>query len=317
MNLPLGELAALGTSVCWTISAFAFEAAAQRIGALMMSFVRVSMALCLLSVITVFLRGTPLPTDASAAQLGWLGVSGLVGLVLGDLCLFRSYLEIGARRAMLVQTTAPIFTVLLGWAFLGERPRPLAALGTVLVLAGCTWAIRERAAARERKLPDASDAAVAPAPARSGHVLTGNLGLGLTLALGGALGQAGGLVLSKHGMHGMHPIAATQIRMMAAVAGFALVITAIAAWPRVRATLANRRGLAFTGLGSIFGPTIGVSLSLAAIAHTQAGIAAALIATQQVWMVVATLLLGRERVGLGGFGGAVLAVAGVILLVLA
>jgi drug/metabolite transporter (DMT)-like permease len=316
MNLPLGELAALGTSVCWTISAFCFEVGAQRIGALMMSFVRVSIALAMLSVLTIFIRGTPLPTEASSAQLGWLALSGLVGLVLGDLCLFRSYLEIGARRAMLVQTTSPIFTVLLGWALLGERPRPLAALGTVLVLTGCTWAIRERTAARARALADTEPAAAAR-PAATGHVITGNLGLGLTLALGGALGQAGGLVLSKHGMHGMHPIAATQIRMMAAVAGFAVVITAISAWPRVRAALGDRRGISFTALGSVFGPTIGVSLSLAAIAHTQAGIAAALIATQQVWMVVATLLLGRERVGVGGFGGAVLAVAGVILLVVA
>jgi drug/metabolite transporter (DMT)-like permease len=314
MPLPVGELAALGTSVCWTISAFSFEAAAQRIGPLVMNFVRVTMAFTILTLLITLLRGTPLPTDASAAQLGWLALSGVVGLVFGDLCLFRAYLEIGARRAMLVQTTAPIFTALMGWIFLGERPRPLAALGTALVLLGVVWAIRERTAARERALAD-----VAPTTrsAGSGAVVAGNATLGLILALGGALGQAGGLVLSKHGMRGMHPIAATQIRMITAVAGFALVLTALSAWPRVRAALAHRSGLSYTALGALFGPTIGVSLSLAAIAHTQAGIAAALIATQQVWMVVATLLLGRERVGLGGFGGAALAVAGVILLVAA
>lgn len=300
MSLPIGELAALGTSVSWTVSAFAFESATRRLGPLAMNFVRVSLALAILSVVVIFVRGTPLPTDASAAQLGWLALSGLVGLVLGDLCLFRAYVEIGARRAMLVQTTAPIFTALIGWAALGETPRASAALGTALVLAGVAWAIKERTAAAPHT--------IAPQGA-------GRTGLGLLLALGGALGQAGGLVLSKHGMAGYHPIAATQVRMIAGVAGFAVVVTLARAWPRVGAALDNRAGVGFTALGALFGPTIGVSLSLLAVAHAQAGVAAALIATQQVWMAGATVALGRERLGLGGLIGAVLAVAGVILLV--
>lgn len=310
MLLPLGELAAIGTSLCWTASAFSFEAAAQRIGPLVMNLVRVVFALSILSAIMIFVRGTPLPTDATAAQLGWLALSGIVGLVFGDLCLFRAYVEIGARRAMLVQTTAPIFTALMGWVLLGERPRPLAAAGTALVLLGVAWAIRERTAAAER----ATTSTALPPPASK---LGGNLGFGIVLALGGAIGQAGGLVLSKHGMHGYHPIGATQIRMIAAAIGFGIVISALSAWRRVGEALQQRAAIGYTAVGALFGPTIGVSLSLVAITHTQAGIAAALMATQQVWMVVATLITGRERVGVAGIGGAALAVTGVVLLVAA
>lgn len=298
MSLPIGELAALGTSLSWTVSAFAFESATKRLGPLAMNFVRVALALTMLSVLATFVRGSPLPTDASAGQLGWLMLSGLVGLVLGDLCLFRAYVEIGARRTMLLQTTAPIFTALIGWAALGEVPRASAALGTLLVLAGVSWAIYERSAA------------VAKGAAGSGRT-----GLGVLLALGGALGQAGGLVLSKHGMAGYHPISATQVRMMAGVIGFAVVLSLASAWPRVRQGWADRRGVGATAVGALFGPTIGVSLSLAAVTHTQAGVAAAIIASQQVWMAAATVALGRERLGLGGLLGAVLAVAGVIVLV--
>lgn len=308
----LGELAALATALCWTTSAFSFEVAAKRIGPLSLNVVRVVIALVMLSLVMTFVRGTPLPTDASGSQFFWLALSALVGLVFGDLCLFRAYVEIGARRAALVQTTAPIFTALMGWLFLGETPRPLAAAGTALVLFGVMWAIRERSAAAER-------AATIPSARSSGSVVDrrmGSLGIGLLCALGGALGQAGGLVLSKHGMHGYHPIGATQIRMLTALGGYAVVVTALSAWPRVRASLKERRALAFTTVGSFFGPSLGVSLSLVAITHTQAGIAAALMATQQVWMVVVTLITGRERVGLAGIGGAVLAVAGVVLLVL-
>jgi drug/metabolite transporter (DMT)-like permease len=315
MSLPLGELAAIGTSLCWTVSAFSFEVAAKRIGPLAMNLVRVVLALSILSIVMLFVRGTPLPTDATAAQLGWLALSGLVGLVFGDLCLFRAYVEIGARRAMLVQTTAPIFTALMGWVLLGETPRPLAAVGTALVLLGVAWAIRERTAAATRATTVAS--LPPPVSSQAGALLGGNLGLGVVLALGGALGQAGGLVLSKLGMHGYHPIGATQIRMIAAAIGFGIVVSSLRAWRRVGEALHQRTAVGYTAVGALFGPTIGVSLSLVAITHTQAGIAAALMATQQVWMVVATLITGRERVGLAGIGGAVLAVSGVVLLVAA
>lgn len=305
MTLPIGELAALATSLCWTISAFSFEAATRHIGSLALNFLRVSMALLLLSVGVTFIRGTPLPTDASAAQLLWLTLSGWVGLVLGDLCLFRAYIEIGARRAMLIQTTAPIFTVALGWMVLGETPKPMAAAGTALVLLGVAWAIRERT----------GGVAGEPPVARGGRA--GRLKLGVLLAVGGALGQAGGLVLAKHGMAGYHPIAATQIRMMAALLGFAVVVWASSSWRRVADAMSHRAAVSYTALGALFGPSVGVSLSLLAVTHTQAGIAAALMATQQIWIVAATVLIRRERIGVAGIGGAVLAVSGVALLVAA
>jgi drug/metabolite transporter (DMT)-like permease len=351
MSLPIGELAALATSLCWTTSAFFFEAATKRMGPLVMNLVRVVMALGMLTVMVVVVRGSPLPTDATRGQLGWLALSGLVGLVFGDLCLFRAYLELGVRRAMLLQTTAPIFTALLGWIFLGETPRPMAAAGTALVLIGVTWAIRERTASAGRALvaagtggaggvaqvaalagdgsPEATCATPPPAPPAApvapaslrgrglASPLAGSLGLGVVLALGGALGQAGGLILSKHGMAGYHPIASNQIRMIGAVLGFALVITAVSAWGKVLAALSQRAALAYTAGGSLFGPTIGVSLALTAIAHTQAGIAASLMATSQVWMAIVTVITGRERIGIGGIGGAALAVTGVVLLVAA
>jgi len=293
-----GELAALGTALCWTTSALAFETATQRIGSLALNLLRVCAAFGFLTVLAVIARGQPLPVDADASQWAWLLVSGAVGMVLGDLCLFRAYVEIGARRAMLLQTAAPVFTALLGWAFLDEPPRPIAALGIAMVVGGVAWAINERARGGPAAVP-------------------GRAGRGVLLALGGALGQAGGLVLSKRGMHGYHPIAATQIRVLAGIAGFALLVTAARWWRPVGAALRDRRGLAFTGLGAFFGPCAGVSFSLYAVAHAQAGVAAAIMATTPVWIIPAAVVIKRERVGWAGLVGATVAVGGVVVLVLA
>src|SRR5690606_434288 len=92
---------------------------------------------------------------------------------------------------------------------------------------------------------------------------------GVWLALGGALGQAGGLVLSKIGLLGMHPVAGTQIRVLAGIAGFAVVLSLARAWPRLVAGVRDVRAVAWASAGSLVGPCIGVSLSLFAVSHTK------------------------------------------------
>ena len=240
------------------------------------------------------MRGRPLPDDADASQWGWLLASGAVGMALGDLCLFRAYVELGARTTMLVQTLSPVFTAAIGWAMLGEGLGARGLAGIALVVAGVAWAVADRA-------PRASGGA--PHPLR-----------GLLLAVGGALGQAGGLVLSKRGLRGYDPVAATQIRVLAGIAGFAIVITAIGFWPRVRAAFRDPPAFAATSVGALFGPCLGVAFSLYAVAHTEAGVAAAIIATTPVWLLVVALVR-REPVHAGGIVGALVAVAGVALLV--
>jgi drug/metabolite transporter (DMT)-like permease len=291
---PPGEVAALGTSICWTCSSLAFERATRRLGSLTVNLLRVTMAFALCTLITAFERGRALPTDATSAQWGWLFASGAVGMALGDLCLFRAYVLIGARVTMLIQTLSPVFTAAIGWAVLGEGLGARGAAGMALVIGGVAWAVLDRA-----------PGAVGPRE----HVARGVL-----LAIGGALGQAGGLVLSKRGMDGYDPFAATQIRVLAGIAGFAIAITAAGFWPRVRAGLADVRGVAATSVGALFGPCLGVALSLYAVAHTEAGIAAALIATTPVWLL-GVALARREPVHAGGIVGALVAVGGVALLV--
>jgi drug/metabolite transporter (DMT)-like permease len=294
--LPTGEAAALGTAVSWTCSSLAFEGATRRLGSLVVNLLRVVIAFGLLTVIATVKRGQPLPVDADRAQWGWLLTSGAVGMALGDLCLFRAYVEIGARTTMLVQTLSPVFATVIGWAMLGESLGAHGAAGIAMVVGGVAWAVADRA------------------PRAAGDAPRGHSLRGFLLAVGGALGQAGGLVLSKRGLHGYDPVSATQIRVLAGIAGFVMVLTAARAWPRVRAGLRDRAGVASTAVGAFFGPCLGVVLSLYAVAHTEAGVAAAIIATTPAWLIVVARVRG-ERVRLGGVVGAAIAVGGVAVLV--
>lgn len=297
----IGELAALGTAVCWTGTAFSFEAAGRAIGSLPVNLLRLVLALGLLSLVTWAVRGLPLPTDASVHAWWWLGISGLVGFAFGDLCLFRAFVDLGARLSTVVMSLVPPLAALIGWLILDETLTPVQIAAIALTVIGVATAVRERPAT--------------PAPAHLAHTPR-QLGKGLLLALGGALGQAAGLVLSKHGMGSYDALAATQIRVIAGVAGFTVVFTVAGWWPRLWAARRSPRGLAFTGLGAVLGPVAGVSLSLYAVQHTATGVAASIMAVTPILVIPVAAVVHRERVTARSMLGALLAVLGVLLLFL-
>jgi drug/metabolite transporter (DMT)-like permease len=235
------------------------------------------------------------PTDASAHAWLWLSVSGLVGFTVGDLCLFRALVLVGPRVSMLLMALVPPITALLGLLVMGEVLSARELLGMALTVTGVSSVVLERqpdAAGTLRRLP------------------TG----GLLLGLGGAVGQALGLVLSKLGMGDYDAFAATQIRVFAGIVGFALVFTVIGWWPRVRLALTDRRAMVSTGIGSFFGPFLGVSLSLVAVKYTQAGVAATLMSLVPVLIIPVSVVVFREKVSVLAVLGALVAVSGTALL---
>ena len=293
-----GELAALGAALCWTATAFCFQAAGRLIGSLAVNLLRLVLAMALLALLAWIMRGQAWPGDAGAHAWVWLSISGLVGFALGDLCLFRALVLLGARRSTLVMSMAPPITALIGWVALGEILGGLQITAIALTVAGVMLAVRERTpAATEQHTP-------------------GALGKGILLALGGALGQAVGLVLSKHGMGEYDALAATQIRVMAGIASFAVMFTAVGWWPRLWDARRSPRGLALTAVGALFGPVAGVWLSLYAVQHTATGVAASIMAVTPILVIPVAAVVYRERITSRAVLGTVVAVVGVILLFL-
>ncbi|VAW29311.1 hypothetical protein MNBD_BACTEROID07-526, partial [hydrothermal vent metagenome] len=115
-----GQIAALLTAVFWTVTALAFEGATRRVGPFAVNLIRLLLAVLFLSLLTYFTRGLVLPTDATAHNWIWLGLSGVVGFIIGDYFLFSSYPIIGSRISMLIMTLAPPLAAFLSWIVLGE-----------------------------------------------------------------------------------------------------------------------------------------------------------------------------------------------------
>lgn len=290
-----GELSGLGAAVCWTVTALAFESAGKRIGSLAVNHIRLFIAFFLLCGLSWITRGSPLPVDATAHNWIWLSVSGLVGFTFGDLCLFRALVVVGSRVATLMMALVPPITAVIGFFVLGERLGRLDLLGMALVLAGIAIVVLERKEeGKGRRLPVG----------------------GILLGLGGAVGQAVGLVLSKYGMGGYDAIAATQIRIIAGFVGFSVLFLFIGWWPRIFAASKDRGAIRGTAVGAFFGPFLGVLFSLIAIKYTETGVAATLMALAPVFIIPPAILIQKEKVSTRAVLGALVAVTGSVLLFL-
>ncbi|MDX2431506.1 MAG: DMT family transporter [Bacteroides sp.] len=298
MSNYLGEIAALLTAVCWTVTAMAFESAGKRVGALSLNLIRLVIGLIFLSIYNTIVNGEIFPT-ATSFQWFWLALSGLIGFVLGDLFLFRAFIMIGARISMLIMALVPPIAALIGWITLGEKLSGMEFMGMGITLSGIVLVMSSKLEIKKGDL--------------GRNLKMGPLVLGSLLALGGAVGQAAGLVLSKKGMQDMDPFSATQIRIMTGVIGFAIVITVFKRWKHLFGALKDLKAMKFMTLGSFTGPFLGVSLSLLAVQHTDTGIAATLMALTPVMIIPLVILMKKEKIRTIEIIGALISVGGVAL----
>ncbi len=304
MENTIGELAAVGTSLCYAFGSTFFTFATRDLGVQRINRLRLALALLFVVGLHVLLLGRWLPAELPTAQLGLLAASGIVGLVIGDAFLFQAFLMVGPRLSMLMMALAPVFATIMARIFLlQEAVLPLAKLaGIVLAVAGIALVVTER---------------------RSGETQSGaqrgtgrHYWIGLLYGLVASLGQAGGSVLSKSVMDtGFEPISALLIRLAAAT----VVIWLLAVGQRQ--VLDTLRGLRMKGItalqlitGVVTGPVIGVWLTLIALQRTSTGVASTLTSLAPIFLIPVSAFVFKERVTWQAVLGTLVAFSGTVLL---
>lgn len=297
MQSHIGEVAALITAVCWALNGITFESAGKKIGSLSLSYIRLFVAFFLLCISTFFMRGLALPVDANLSNWIWLSISGIIGFVLGDIFLFQAYIEIGSRISLLIASAAPPLTALIGFIFLQEKISLLGLLGIFITMTGIALVILS-------KNPEEN------------KVEFNRPIKGIIYASIGALGQALGLIFSKIGIGDYNPMAATQIRILAATLIMTLMITKNKKWQEVIEAVKNKSAMPALIAGSIFGPFIGVTFSLLAVQYTATGIVSSISSISPIIIIPASIIIFKEKVTPKEVLGAVISIAGVIFLFL-
>ncbi len=298
MNL-IGELAALATSFFFAMTSLVFTTTGRMVGSQVTNRVRLLFALLYLIVLNLILFREPLPFSAGSSRWLWLGLSGIIGLSLGDAFYFQSLVSVGPRLGSLLLSLAPIFGAAIAWIFFGEILTFMQITGIVLALAGIAWVVMSHEE---------------PPNTPRGHTSRG-----VFFGVLGGLGQAVGLVFSKQGMFGdFSPFQANAIRMLAAV-----IFTW--AWTffegKAAATIATLRekpqSIRLIALGALLGPLLGVSASLLAVQHAEIGVASTLMALPPVIILPISYFAFKEKVGWQAIFGTVIAIVGVAILFLA
>ncbi|MBN2875567.1 MAG: DMT family transporter [Spirochaetales bacterium] len=291
----IGEIAAFGTAICWTVSALFFEKATKRIGVLAVNFYKVVFALGFLAIAGTITRGMPLPLDAPADSWLYLSLSGLVGFVIADVFLFSAYRTIGSRITMLFLALSPPLTAGLGYVWLGEEMGPRSLSGMALVVAGIVLAVLGRRDAKSVVKMSRDD--------KRGYLF----------AFLASMAQAVGMVFTKKGIGTYDPISGTQIRVLVAIVGFAIASWLTDGGRNLAKALKDPDGMKPTLYGAIAGPFLGVTLSLFAVQRTHAGVVSSLIGLSPILIIPPAIFFFKQRVRPLEVVGAVIAVAGSVV----
>ena len=299
----LGEFISIGVAFSWTATALLSEFGSKRLGNLTLNVLRMALALLFSVVLFGVVTGNILPPGASAEACGWMLLSGLVGYVIGDFCLFQCYIIIGSRYGQLFMTLAPLSAALMAWVMLGQQMTLMSILAMLVTLFGISISVLGRG---------------------EHHKVSLKLPLnGILFAIGAAVCQGVGLVLSKIGMdyyepsasmpEWLVPFSANFYRCVAGIIGFTFLLYFRDGIGPLREAMHDKKGLYVATATTIFGPFVGVGFSLMAVQYTAAGIASTLMAMTPIIIIMPAYWLFHEKITWKAVLGALISVMGVSL----
>jgi drug/metabolite transporter (DMT)-like permease len=327
-----GELAALGTALAFSITSTCFTLAGRTLSSPVVNRTRLLFAVFFIAIIHWLTTGQLLPFAAAAERWTWLGLSGFIGLALGDAFLFQAFVMLGPRLSMLVMSLAPVISTILAWFLMDEILSIQELTGIIITVAGVIWVVSENGNNGQE------------------HQEQRNHAVGLLFAFGGAMGQAIGLIMAKLGLLNEVPLQteiilnnfgdvlgqSTEkimlnlglIEEFSALSGLAirLLIAAVAVWSfaiirgqtmtGIKKVIENPRATRFLLAGTLFGPILGVWLSLVAVQNAPVGIASTLMALAPIFVIPVSYVVFDDKITTRAIVGTLVAFGGSALLFL-
>ncbi|TYB32180.1 MAG: DMT family transporter [Candidatus Mcinerneyibacterium aminivorans] len=295
MTYLIGEIFAILTAACWAQNAVFFSMAGKRVSSRTTTHIRLWIALPLIMITHYFFAGSFFPLHAHINGYIYLSISGIIGFFIADLLIFESFVKIGPRDTMLIMTLSPIFGSIFSWLILSETLKLIHILGIIITITGIAWVISEEAEDKSAKNKKAKI-------------------IGTAVALGGAVGQAVGLVFSKMGMnYDLHPISANTIRIAAGFVGLVLYAYFKNEFRNDFSKMKDRKALGLIAIASFIGPVLGVIFSLYAVRIAPVGIVSTLMQTSPILLLPVDHFYYRKKVTFRAIMGTLIAIAGASL----
>ena len=285
-----GELLSFFCAFSWAITAILFTSASKKLGTISVNFIRLIFAFILLGLTLLFKFNYFIPPLENSYAWFWLSISGFIGFILGDLFLFKSYIVIGVNKSRLIMTLVPIFTFFLGLLILKETVSIKQVFGIIITISGIIFAIINKDVLKNKYST-----------------------IGIIYAILGAFGQALGFVLSKFGLKNIDPFSAVQIRLLAGIVGFIILLTVLKKWKTVANSLKDTSSLLKIFTGSFIGVYLGVSFALLAITYTKVSIASTIMGTVPIILIPISIIFLKYKANIKEIIGAFISVLGITI----
>lgn len=308
MNSTLGIVAALITVGCWTIGTLSFTTASNRASPVSVNRVRLLYAFVLITFISVLFFGFSLSDllfQPDMEQWFWLGISGVIGLTIGDFFSFSAYKLIGGSKASLFNAIAPVAALLLGMVLLNEQLNGIGLMGMAISVSGILWFIWEHNRKQQLQV----------------ELSKADLWKGVAFAALGAISQGLGLVCAKKGLiHpgsiSIHPIHATWIRM-----GIGTLVTYLIGffrsnmWKEFKEITFTKSIFKPVITGTVFGPVTGVTMSMLSVTVLEVSLTQTIFSLLPISVMFTARLMGKEKLSVVSLIAALISILGVVVLV--
>ncbi len=278
--------------LCWSVAILFYRRSSESAPAQSMTLFKNVIAAVLL-LLTMWAAGVSFPTDRSALDWFRLGLSGVLGLAVGDTLLFHALARIGAARVAIVDTIYAPAVVGLSFLFLGDTLGLAFLFGAAMVVAGVGVANHRR----EVDTPF-------------------EISTGTWFGIGAIFATSVGVILSKPVLETSNLVEVTCTRVLFGVGAQALW----AAGTRDRTAFAAFRPSSGVWPTLVPAAFIGTYLSLlfwmAGFKWAPASVAAVLNQLATVYILVLARVVLKERVAAHQVGGGLLAAAGALVVVI-
>lgn len=292
----LGESFAFITAVSWAVSSIIFEAATKKSDSISVNVIRLVFGIIFLGIVTFFTKGLFIPADAGSRNWTFLGISGIIGLFLGDMFLYEAYFLIGARLSMLFLTLTPLIVGFFGFLFLGEK---LTLLQITAMLITCSGILMVTIKPKEKNTDTDS----------GGRRLTPKGTLFIILAV---TFEALGNIFTKIGSYNYDAGSSTQIRMICALLVFLFYLTFTKRWGKVINTAKDIKASSLIFAGTVVS-TLGITFLVAAFNRINTGVASTISSISPVIIIPISVLVFKEKVKFREILGAVISVTGIAI----
>ena len=250
-----------------------------------MTFIKSLLGLLLLAAALCLIGWEPV----KSFPLGWLSLSGILGISLGDTFFFAALRRLPAHQLVVLMLLAPVVTLLMALCLLGERPAVISWTGIGLVLGGVSLTFKDRVEIDQE---------------------TRDRGLGLLFGILSVLAMAGSVIIAKIGLQDVSALEGTFLRLFFGFGGMLVVGLArqkLGTW----LVPLNEAGLRWRFLVAVIIVTFGgFWLSLLAIKRLDVSIANTLLATEPVFALPLAVIWLREHPTGAAVAGAIVALCG-------